>query len=53
LNEKIIFSDELTDKQKTMIGDVLGVSDFFMIYTKRIMYKLNENEKKNFFFSGM
>lgn len=29
LNEKIIFSDELTDKQKTMIGDVLGVSSLF------------------------
>jgi len=52
LNEKIIFSDELTDKQKTMIGDVLSVSDFFYIYTKRIMYKPNENEK-NFSFSGM
>ncbi|XP_020299277.1 replication factor C subunit 4 [Pseudomyrmex gracilis] len=34
LNEKIIFSDELTDKQKMLIGDVLGVRNHFCLHFK-------------------
>ncbi|XP_012230260.1 replication factor C subunit 4 [Linepithema humile] len=30
LNEKIIFSEEFTDKQKVIIGDVLGKCDYYL-----------------------
>lgn len=39
LSERIIFSDDLTDKQKAIIGEKLGVSNVYLI--KKLIIIIN------------